>query len=426
MTMDLRSSPLPRLLWVNVRLLHPLNGGDRLRTYHMLRQLRRHARITYFCPQTAQDDPSACAQAAEYCDELITYPLKLKRSSSPAFYAAALANCIFGRLPFAAARYGNKQATQRLQSLLNEHRHDLAVADYLMSWVHFASLPKAPAIPTVVFEHNIESLIWQRHASNLRLGPRRWVCHREWQLTRRLEDQVAHEATGQIMVSAEEEAAFRNERGMRNVLGWVPTGVDCDAFVPSSCAEPCLAFLGSMDWQANVDAVLHFTREVLPRIRAKVPQVKLLLIGRNPTPAIRQLAQNHPGIEVTGTVADVRPHLSRSSIMILPLRVGGGTRIKVFEAMAAGLPIVSTSVGVEGLCTTDGEHVLIGDDSERFANQTLRLLQDASLRRSLAERARLWVKERFGWQQAADHFFGLIKPLLPQGPEAPPPPGSLP
>jgi glycosyltransferase involved in cell wall biosynthesis len=94
--------------------------------------------------------------------------------------------------------------------------------------------------------------------------------------------------------------------------------------------------------------------------------------------------------------------------------------------MAAGLPIVSTSVGVEGLCTTDGEHVLIGDDSERFANQTLRLLQDASLRRSLAERARLWVKERFGWQQAADHFFGLIKPLLPQGPEAPPPPGSLP
>lgn len=402
----------PALLWVNVRLLHPLNGGDRLRTYHMLRQLRHHARVTYFCPQTPQDDESAIELAGEYCDELITYSLEIKRSPSASFYAAALANCVFGDLPYAAAKYGCAEASAKLQHLLAQRRHDLAVADYLMSWVHFASLTEPARIPTVVFEHNIESLIWQRHVQHLRPGLRRWVCRREWQLTRQLEDRVAREASGQIMVSAQEEEDFKNQRGMTNILGWVPTGVDCDAFEPSTCEDPCLAFLGSMDWQANVDAVLNFTREVLPKIRAKIPNTKLLLIGRNPTATLRQLAIEDSAIELSGTVDDVRPWLARASIMILPLRVGGGTRIKVFEAMAAGLAIVSTSVGVEGLPTVDGQHVLIADENESFARQTLLLLENPSLRQAQARRARDWVKTHFGWQQAADQFFALLKPLL--------------
>lgn len=199
---------------------------------------------------------------------------------------------------------------------------------------------------------------------------------------------------------------------MSNVLGWVPTGVDCDYFTPTPEATPApatLAFLGSMDWHANVDAVEHFIRHSYPSIKARAPQARVILIGRNPTPAIRALAAEDPSIEVTGTVDDVRPHLARASIMILPLRVGGGTRIKVFEGMAAGLALVSTQVGVEGLPVVHGEHALLADEPEPFADAVVELIENESRRRQMAAFARDWVQANFSWETASLKFLSLCR-----------------
>lgn len=397
----------PRLLWVNVRLLHPLNGGDRLRTYHMLRQMKRYAHITYLCPRTPQDTAEAVEKASDYCDELITFDLNPPRGGTLRFYTEVLKNCLFGRLPFASQKYASLQAQQRISHELATHRYDLAIADYLMSWVHFADMTPTPACPVVVFQHNVESLIWKRHMENAAHVLRRWICTREWRLTRAFEEHVARHAAGQIAVSEDEERAFRDERGMKNVLGWVPTGVDCDYFSPSTSAAPVLAFLGSMDWHANVDAIEHFVRHSYPTIKARCPKVRVILIGRNPTPSIRALAVQDASIEVTGTVDDVRPYLARASIMILPLRVGGGTRIKVFEGMAAGLALVSTQIGTEGLPVVHGEHALLADDPADFAQAVISLIEAPEQRQLMAATAREWVRQHFSWETASRKFLDL-------------------
>jgi glycosyltransferase involved in cell wall biosynthesis len=402
----------PHILWVNVRLLHPLNGGDRLRTYHMLRQMRRQARITYLCPRTPQDRAEALEKAAEYCDELITFDLDPPRGGTARFYAAVLKNCLLGNRPFASQKYASSQARQLIRQELATGKYDLAIADYLMSWIHFADLQPAPQTPVVVFQHNVESLIWQRHLENAGNPLRRWICAREWRLTRAFEEHAAAHAAGQIAVSEDEERIFRTERGMKNILGWVPTGVDCAYFTPSTAQEPVLAFLGSMDWHANVDAVEHFVRHSYPAIQAACPQVRLILIGRNPTPAIRALAAQDASIEVTGTVDDVRPHLARASIMILPLRVGGGTRIKVFEGMAAGLALVSTHIGTEGLPVVHGQHALLADEPLAFAQAVISLLQDPARRELMANTARQWVQEHFSWQAASGKFLDLCSHVI--------------
>jgi glycosyltransferase involved in cell wall biosynthesis len=404
----------PRLLWVNVRLLHPLNGGDRLRTFHMLRQMKRYAHITYLCPRTPQDTDEAVQKATEYCHELITFDLNPPRGGTLRFYAKVLQNCLFGRLPFASKKYASCQARELIMQELANGHHDLVVADYLMSWVHFMDMSLPSARPVVVFQHNVESLIWKRHTENAGHAFRRWICAREWNLTRAFEEHAARHAAGQIAVSEEEERAFREERGMKNVLGWVPTGVDCDYFTPSISTAPVLAFLGSMDWHANVDAIEHFVRHSYPTIKARCPEVRLILIGRNPTPAIRALAAQDASIEVTGTVDDVRPYLARASIMILPLRVGGGTRIKVFEGMAAGLALVSTQIGTEGLPVVHGEHALLADDPSDFAQAVISLIDAPEKRQLMATTALEWVRQHFSWETASQKFLDLCLKVLPK------------
>jgi len=409
------ASPPLHLLWVNVRLLHPLNGGDRIRTYHMLRQMKKHCRITYLCPRTPQDTQEALDQATEYCDELRTFPHDPPRGGSPRFYASVLWNCLTGTRPFASQKYFSTQARSLIQSALSGQKYDLIIADYLMSWIHFCDLMPPPAIPTIVFQHNVESLIWQRHTEAAGNPLRRLICRREWQLTRAFEDHVGINASGQIAVSKDEQRIFRDERGMKNVLGWVPTGVDCDYFTPSTATAPTLAFLGSMDWHANVDSVTHFIRHSYPSIKSRCPDAKVILIGRNPTPAIRALAAEDASIEVTGTVDDVRPHLARASIMILPLRVGGGTRIKVFEGMAAGLALVSTHIGTEGLPVVDGQHALLADEPAAFADAVVSLIQNDTRRQQMAAHARDWVRANFSWETAALKFLDLSRRALPSG-----------
>jgi glycosyltransferase involved in cell wall biosynthesis len=155
-----------------------------------------------------------------------------------------------------------------------------------------------------------------------------------------------------------------------------------------------------MDWLPNEDAMLYFCRDVLPRIRAQEPHVSLSIVGRAPTPAVARLAQE-AGVSVTGRVDDVRPYMAESAVYVVPLRIGGGTRLKIFEAMAMGKAVVSTTVGAEGLPVHDGEHLLLADDSESFASAVVRLLRDDDRRRSLEAAARTLVVEHYDWAAVA-------------------------
>jgi glycosyltransferase involved in cell wall biosynthesis len=185
----------------------------------------------------------------------------------------------------------------------------------------------------------------------------------------------------------------------------VQTGVDTDYFRPAAtpAERTHMVFTGSMDWLPNEDGMTYFCREILPRIRQSEPEATLSIIGRAPTPAVRKLAEI-PGVEVTGRVDDVRPHIARGAVYVVPLRIGGGTRLKIFEAMSMAKAVVSTTVGAEGLPVTSGRDIDLADEPSRFAHAVVHLMRDADARRSIEGAARTLVVERYDWSAVAGDF----------------------
>lgn len=403
-----------RLLWINCRLLHPLNGGDRIRTYNMLKLLKQRHHIKYLSPKTPQDAPEAVTQATEFCDEVIAVPHNPPRRRSLRFIADVATNSFFGKVPLIAKKYWSPETVNHLRTIIGRQEVDLIVCDYLPPMINVLALGAKPPVPTLIFQHNVESLIWKRHVECSSNPLKKFVCKKEWELTHAFEETAAAFVDGQITVSEDEYQYFRNVRGMKNVLGAVPTGVDCDYYKPAQNPEPfTMAFLGSMDWHANLDAVDFFVRNIYPQIKAKHPKARFLIIGRNPPDHIRALTNSDPSIEVTGTVPDVRPYLARASIMVLPLRVGGGTRIKVFEAMAAGLAVVSTHVGAEGLPVKHDEHIMFADSATDFSDRVCELFENRQKLRDIANNSVQLVRAKFSWNAAVEifeqHCFELLK-----------------
>jgi len=213
-----------------------------------------------------------------------------------------------------------------------------------------------------------------------------------------------------VAVSRADAEAIEREYGARGVAD-VPTGVDVDFFRPAGRAkqEPRnLVFTGSMDWLPNEDGINWFANEVLPRIHAKMPDVTLTVVGRNPPPAIQAMAARDNRLRVTGSVPDVRPFMEAGSVFVVPLRVGGGTRLKIFEALAMERALVSTTIGAEGLPLDHGVHALIADGAEPFADAVLSLLSNPGQAAAMARTGAEYVRAQFGWDRAADRFADLI------------------
>ena len=187
------------------------------------------------------------------------------------------------------------------------------------------------------------------------------------------------------------------------------TQVEYFAPPPVSPKQADLIFTGSMDWLPNIDAMEWFAAEILPLIHKEQADCRLLIAGRRPTPGLQDLAQREPRIALTGTVPDIRPYVWGSTISVVPLRIGGGTRLKIFEAIAAKVPVVSSSVGAEGLPLEDGKHILIADTPEDFARKCLQLLASPEQRRDLTERAWELVAGRFSWQAVTRDFEAALE-----------------
>ncbi len=404
-----------RILWVNCRLLHPVNGGDRIRTFNMLKELKKGHQISYLAPRTPDDTEDAVSSALDYCHEVIPIEHPSKTPRSLKFYAEVLANSLFGKYPYIGIKYLSPAITKKIEELDRDGGFDVIVCDYLASMVNFLEIPGGLKTPLVIFQHNVESLIWERHFRTARDPFRRGIYRRQWRMTSDFEDRCARIVDGQITVSEQELDYFKDKRGMPNILGDVPTGVDFEFFTPRPAdREPStLAFLGSMDWHANLDAVEYFVGKVYPEIKKRVPDVRFIIIGRNPPEHIRQMGREDPSITVTGTVDDVRPHMAKASAMVLPLRVGGGTRIKIFEAMAMGIPVVSTDVGAEGLGTSHGEHLLMANAPEDFAAEVEKICRQPALAEEISANALRYVRENFGWDAATRKFIQCCRKVIP-------------
>jgi sugar transferase (PEP-CTERM/EpsH1 system associated) len=393
------------ILWIKTELLHPVDKGGRIRTYQMLRALRREHRITYLTLDDGTAAPDALARAAEYSHEVVRVPFAPAAKGTAGFYLD-LARNVASALPYAVARYRVPALTQRLRELVARGGVDVVVCDFLAPSLN---VPADLGVPTVLFQHNVEAAIWERHAQVATQPVKRRYMREQWRRMLRHERAECRRFDRVIAVSPQDAEVFRRDFGVAGAAH-VPTGVDVDFFRPTGqvARQPReLVFTGSMDWMPNEDAIRWFEREILPLVRRAVPDVKLTVVGRNPPASIRALGEGDPAIEVTGSVPDVRPYMERAGVFIVPIRVGGGTRLKIFEAMAMERPVVSTTVGAEGLPLRDGVDALLADEPAAFAAAVVGLLQDPARGAALAAAGAAVVRAEYGWDGVAARFAAL-------------------
>lgn len=390
-----------RILWLKSELLHPLDKGGKIRTYQMLRHLKREHEVTYLSFARPDDPRAAFELSAEYCHRLVTIPWREPRKFGARFYYD-LTSSLVSPLPYAIRKYGSRAMRSAIESEMRERDYDVVVCDFLVASIN---LPPSPGCAAVLFQHNVEHMIWRRHFETQKNGLKRAFLKTQWRKMLPYERETCRGFDAVVAVSEVDRERMRTEFGIGQVYD-VPTGVDTAYFSPrGATANPFeLVFTGSMDWIPNEDAILFFADKILPAISRKIPECTLRVVGRNPSPALLQLGRSNPRINIMGRVDDIREYVSRAAAYVVPIRIGGGTRLKIYEAMAMGKPVVSTSVGAEGLPVRDGEELMIADQPEEFAQTVIRLLCEPALAKSLGESARAVVCEKFGWERAARSF----------------------
>jgi glycosyltransferase involved in cell wall biosynthesis len=321
-------------------------------------------------------------------------------------------------LPYAIARYEVPALRDRLRHICASRKVDVVVCDFLAPSIN---VPDDLGVPVVLFQHNVEAMIWERHAQVATHPLKKAYMQEQWRRMKRFEASECRRVSSVVAVSTQDAEVFRRDYGVAQVPD-VPTGVDTDYFVrqPEIPRTPgSMVFTGSMDWMPNEDGIAWFVESILPRIQSAVPGATLTIVGRNPTPKVKSLHAPQAGVTVTGSVPDVRPYLASHRLFIVPLRVGGGTRLKIYEGMTMGLPTVSTTIGAEGLPVVDGEHLLLADDPESFARACIALLDDPARSAAMGDAADAYVREHFGWDGVARRFAELCQAAIPAAPALP-------
>jgi sugar transferase (PEP-CTERM/EpsH1 system associated) len=398
------------ILWLKTELLHPVDKGGKIRTYNMLKELKRSHRITYLTLDDGTVDAQARDLASEYCHELVCIPHKRREKFTAGFYGELALN-FASPLPYAIKKYESAGMRQEIVQREGLKSFDILVCDFLAP---AANVPGGLQCASVLFQHNVEATIWKRHYEVQANPLKKAYLFGQWLKMRSFERKACARFDSVVAVSRDDRELMQSEYGVEAIYD-VPTGVDTSFFQPSGQVQRVphsLVFTGSMDWLPNEDAIRYFTEQIMPRIRQAVPDVTLTVVGRNPYPSLLELNKRDPSIVVTGRVDDVRPYMERAAAYIVPLRIGGGTRLKIFEAMAMKQAIVSTTVGAEGLPVRDGVELLLADTPESFAQAVITLLRKEVLAKELGDRAAVRVRESFGWDKVAKSFGTICERAL--------------
>jgi glycosyltransferase involved in cell wall biosynthesis len=388
---------------VDEELPYPLNSGKRIRTFQLVSRLARRHRITYLCHRNA--DRREAVEAESVFRELGIEPIVVDRCIPPksglGFHARLAAN-LLSPSPYTVVSHTSRTLRRAILSLQARQRVDLWQAE----WTPYAeSLRSLRDARRLIMAHNVESQIWRRYHENEADPVRRWYIGHQWRKFRRFEREAFRRADRIIAVSPDDAELIREEFGVWHV-GVVENGVDTRYFRPEPAARRpgSILFLGSLDWRPNLDAADQLLRAIFPAVRAEDPSSRLCLVGRNPPECLRRRVAEAPGVELHGDVPDVRPFLSRAAVMVVPLRIGGGSRLKILEALAAGTPVISTKVGAEGLDARKGEHLVVVERCEDMARAILDHGRDDAAITRMSRAGRRLVEERYDWDGLADRL----------------------
>ncbi len=385
-----------RVLYFSPRICWPTISGAHLRDFYFARQLARNAELTY----VGLVSGDARAQAEQLREKLGpqqgTEVIALRRGRG--YKPANIVRGVIGPTPLNVLNYTSPMVLAELDRILQRHSFDVIQIES-MHLIAYARRVReiAPRTRLICDWHNVESEILGRYAENDRNPLRSWYAKRTSVLSRSIEKQLLRLCHAHTVCS-ERERELLLARVPDARIEVVGNGVDCELFAqpaaPSGRRRDVL-FMGRMDYHANIDAALYFVRNVWPRVRQRRPELRLVIVGAQPPKQI--LGLRAQDIVVTGTVEDVRPFYHSALVSVVPLRVGGGTRLKVLEAMAAGTPVISTSLGAEGLAITHGKDILISDTAKAMAEAIVGLEAESTLWQQIVANGRRLVQEKYDW-----------------------------
>ncbi len=411
---------MARILFLTQVLPYPLDAGPKIRAYYTLRHLARRHEVTLVSFVRPDDRPEALAHLESICGEVQAVPMRRSRLRD---VRAVLEAAVRG-MPVVIVRDQIAEMQEALRSLVGRQAYDVIHADQT-SMAQYALWARAEAqksrpsqrVPIVLDAHNALFRVFRQMQAQESAPLRRLALAREARALERYErflwatfDQTA------FVADADRLLAGRDTMADDGRLSTIPICIDAADRAPVALApEPHLVtHLGTMFWPPNIDAVLWFAREVFPRVLERVPEARFVVIGKRPPEAVQRLGQS-PHIDVLGYVPDPTPYLEQTAAFLVPLRAGAGMRVKILDAWCWGVPIVSTTLGADGIEAHDGEDLLIADDAAQYAAAVVRLLQEPDLRSRLGARGRAWVSERSDWQVTYARWDEIYAGLLGDG-----------
>lgn len=398
------------ILWVKAGKLLPVDTGGRIRSYNLLVHLSKIHKLTFYSYYGGPQDLEYERELREVLPGAIPQWVPVMGRSGLQGFVDYL-RFLLVPYPYAVSKFSDPEVKRAVFSLLSSRSFDVAVCDFLSASLNFIF---PTPIPTILFQHNIESELWSRLAETERNPLRKFAYTIEAKKMSRYEREtvarfdhvwaVSQRDLGQMLPMVAPER-----------MNVVETGVDTRQFGSSGekSVDPNLViFTGSMDWEPNIDCVEYFCQEIWPAVKQQVPLARFRIVGRNPHPRVKRLASD--SVEVTGSVPSVLDHLHQAAAVVVPLRAGGGTRLKIYESMSAGKAIVSTSIGAEGLAVTDDKDILLADDASTFASNLVALLRDPQLRARIGSAARR-LAEQHDWSNVAARCGKLMTDLVGRG-----------
>jgi len=380
----------------------PLDTGAKLRNYHLARAVAARFEVTLLAFGAEISEP----KLAEAYQRIAVVPRSERYSVGNMLRGAV------GRTPLPLLNYTTPQMKDALQRVLAENQFDLIQIESVHLMNYLPALRAAPNHPIVICDwHNVESDLMRQYAERERNIARRTYARRTAEMMAAAEKRALQEFDAHVVVSGPDASRLRAINSQAKI-SVIENGVDASYYAgETSPVATRIVFVGSMDYHANIEGVANFARHVWPAINKVHSELRLTIVGRNPPPEITKLA-SMPGVEVTGSVDDVRPFYREAVAAIVPLNVGGGSRLKIAEAMAASVPVVSTPLGAEGLDVSDSENILLANSREEITNAITRLMSDADLRARLIAGGHQLVRSRYDWQILGDKLVVLYQNLL--------------